>query len=166
MTGLSETTLAWLEQAPAATHRRHRPAVLEFTTAGTPKTKGSLKHIGFHRLVEQVEGSTQWGTTVEAAAKAAIAGRTGFPLDEPVVVELIVTVAALATPRRWPSTRSSGDLDKHQRNVGDALSRSGALKDDSRIVRWEAEKTYPGQHADALDAPGVVIRIFKIGGAS
>lgn len=152
--------------APNVIALQSHTAVLEFTVTGTPKTKGSLKHIGQHRLVEQVKGSTQWGAGVEGAAKAAIAGCTGFPLDEPVVVELIVTVAPLATPRRWPSTRSSGDLDKHQRNVGDALSRARVLKDDSRIVRWEAEKTYPGQHADALDAPGAVIRIFKIDGAT
>lgn len=166
----------WLER----TQRDMRRLVLSFTVTGAPKTKGSLKPVGGHRLVEQVKGSTAWGSRVEDAAKTAMlaehhriyggfpaGGRPlGFPLDEPVVVELIVTVPALKTAtHRWPFTKSSGDLDKHQRNVGDALTRAQALKDDSRIVRWEAEKTYPGQHPDALDEPGARVRIWRIGGA-
>lgn len=123
----------WLGRA----QRDMRRLVLSFTVTGAPKTKGSLKPVGGHRLVEQVKGSTAWGSRVEDAAKTAMlaehhriyggfpaGGRPlGFPLDEPVVVELIVTVPALKTAtHRWPFTKSSGDLDKHQRNVGDALT--------------------------------------------
>lgn len=48
--------------------------------------------------------------------------------------------------------------------AGDALERAGVMKGDAQIVRWEAEKTYPGWHPDALDEPGAVIRVFHIGG--
>lgn len=139
-----------------------------------------MRHVGNGRMVHQVKGTEAWGDTVEDAAKTAAIGvhhRTyggfpagdsplGFPLLGPLVVELVVTVPALKKPRRWPITRSSADLDKHQRNVGDALTKARVIGDDSQIVRWEAEKTYPGQHPDALDEPGALVRIWTIGEAS
>jgi len=170
---MTAVTDAWIGQAPAPPAGREvdaepRPGgaparilALSLTVTGSPKPKGSLKHVGNGRLVDQVKGTMKWGNKVAADAKETW-GRAA-PLDEPVIVELVVTVAALKTPSRWPSTRSSSDLDKHQRNVGDALTSAGVLKDDSRIIRWEAEKTYPGHHPDALDRPGAVIRIWTIG---
>lgn len=189
---LSAATDAWISRAPttssAAAGGRaaaegtvpRRTLMLAFTATGAPKPKGSLKHVGHGRLVDQVKGTGAWGDAVEDAAKAAMVSKhyrtyggfpagglaLGFPLFGPLIVELVVTVPALKKPRRWPDTRSSADLDKHQRNVGDALTKAGVMKDDAQIVRWEAEKTYPGRHPDALDSPGAVIRIWAIGGAS
>lgn len=156
-----------------------RELALAFIATGAPKPKGSMRHVGNGRMIDQVKGTGAWGDAVEDATKTAMAIKhvqtyggfpagtpIGFPLFGPLVVELVVTVPALKKPRRWPITRSSADLDKHQRNVGDALTSAGVMKDDSQIVRWEAEKTYPGQHPDALAEPGAVIRIWTIGGAA
>ncbi len=45
------------------------------------------------------------------------------------------------------------DLDKLCRSLGDALTQSGLISDDDRIVRWEAEKVY-GDH------PGVRVEVM------
>lgn len=123
---------------------------------GDPKTKGSLKHVGRGRLVEQVEGSKSWRQHVAWAAHSQY---HGHPLNVPVTVEFEVRVTApKSAPRRQatlPATRSSGDLDKHARNVLDALADGGVLADDSRVVELCARK----RHCLPGEKPGVVITI-------
>lgn len=144
---------------------------------GVPKPKGSLKHIGNGRLVEQVEGSGGWRKSVaDAARKAMRGGVPGYyqlkrePLDGPVCVEITATFfkpkSAPKTRESWPCTRATGDSDKIARNVLDAIVDGRVLVDDSRVVDLVCRKVYPGQHADALDRPGAVIRIKRIGGGA
>lgn len=147
---------------------------LELEVAGTPKPKGSLKHVGRGRLQEQLEGSKPWREAVKWAAIEAIAararGRNPFTvLQGPVVVDVTVTVAkpksAPKTRRTWPITRSSGDADKHLRNVLDALVDAAVMGDDSQVVEATVRKAYPGEHAHALAAPGARIFIVPLQGA-
>lgn len=141
--------------------------VIEFDVIGSPKPKGSLKHVGHGRLQEQLEGSKPWREAVKWAALQAIRERPRQPftaLAGPVAVDVTVTVAkpksAPKTRRTWPVTRSSGDADKHLRNVLDALVDAGVMGDDSQVIEATVRKTYPGEHAHALHTPGA--RIFVV----
>jgi crossover junction endodeoxyribonuclease RusA len=119
---------------------------------GTPKPKGSLKHIGRGRLVEQVAGSSKWREQVAWATRQQHASE---PLTGPAAVqfEVRVTPPKSAPKRRTtlPITRSSGDLDKHARNILDALVDGGVLADDSQVVELHGRKRHclPGELAGA-----------------
>lgn len=142
---------------------------LSITVYGTPKPKGSLRHVGHGRLKEQLEGSPVWREAVKTAAYAAGRDAGWDRLDGvPVVIEATLTFEKPASaPKRretWPVTRSSGDIDKQARNLCDALVDAGVLKDDSQIVDLLVRKRYAGQHPDALHIPGAVIRIRPLDG--
>jgi hypothetical protein len=58
--------------------------------------------------------------------------------------------------------RTTGSELRKQRN-----ERRRNKANDSQVVRYQdTGKYYPGQHRDALDEPGVVIRVWRIGGAT
>ena len=58
----------------------------------------------------------------------------------------------------WPITRANGDLDKLARSVGDALTASGAIKDDSQIASWMITKQYVTRDlVYTLRHPGLVL---------
>ena len=84
------------------------------------------------------------------------------PLDEPVEVHAKFYLQRPKKPR-LNHAATALDLDKLQRCVGDALERSGVLKNDARIVRWRAEKhwTHDIEGEDGHEA-GVRIKVRKI----
>jgi Holliday junction resolvase RusA-like endonuclease len=43
-----------------------------------------------------------------------------------------------------PASRSTGDVDKHARNLLDALQDSGLFKDDAQVVNLSIAKRYCG----------------------
>jgi Holliday junction resolvase RusA-like endonuclease len=134
------------------------------TVYGSPKPKGSLRHVGHGRMVEQLAGSKPWREAVKwAAVEANVGTVTG-----PVLVDVVVTVtkphSAPKRRRTWPITRSSGDVDKHLRNVLDALVDAAVLPDDSQVITATITKAYPGEEAGALDQPGARIAVHRIGG--
>lgn len=126
---------------------------------GTPKPKGSLRHVGRGRLIEQVKGSGTWRDLVAVAARAQYRGE---PIDEAAVVDFEIRVLApKSAPKNrvtLPVTRSSGDIDKHARNVCDALVDGGVLKDDSRVVELRARK----RHCLPGEAAGAVIEVWAV----
>lgn len=141
-------------EAPALTItvRDHRPA-----------PQGSKRHVGRGRLIEQSQRVKPWRDAVHTAALEAMDNR--LILDGPLSVEVVFTVRKPASaPKRvlWPVTRDSGDIDKLLRSTFDALTTSGAIADDSRIVEVTARKVHPGEGVDALDAPGAVIRVWRL----
>ncbi|MCI3246494.1 RusA family crossover junction endodeoxyribonuclease [Streptomyces spinosisporus] len=155
-------TLATSQTAPdlEVVVRNHRPA-----------PQGSKKHIGNGRMIEHSKRVKPWRDVVHEAAKAAmndrwLAGRGEEILDGPLSVEVVFTVRKPASaPKRrvtWPTTRDSGDIDKLLRSTFDALTTSDAIADDSRVVEVTARKVFPGEGLDALDAPGAVIRVWKL----
>jgi Holliday junction resolvase RusA-like endonuclease len=140
---------------------------------GAPKPKGSLKHVGNGRMIEQLAGSKPWR---QAVKHAVLEQAPGMRLTGPVSVRIVYTVTRPATHFRtgrnahllrdtapaWPHNRTSGDCDKQARNVLDALEDSGLIADDAQVYDLWIIKTYPlgqGGHHDALDTPGAVIRI-------
>lgn len=128
-----------------------------------PAPQGSKKTSRFGAIIDDNPRTKPWRSAVHEAAARVIAG--GSPLDGPLSVEVVFTVVKPASaPRRvtWPTTRHSGDIDKLLRSTFDALTTSGAIADDSRIVEVTARKVHPGEGVDALDAPGAVIRVWRL----
>ncbi|MFI0929669.1 RusA family crossover junction endodeoxyribonuclease [Streptomyces sp. NPDC021012] len=151
---------------------------------GRPAPQGSKKYAGHRRnaasgrisavLVEQSKRVKPWRALVTAATREALtAGYIGslpvhqLPLDGPLAAEIVFTVLKPASaPKRkrtWPTTRHSGDIDKLQRSTFDGIADAQAVVDDSRIIHVTAIKTFPGEHPDALDEPGAVIRLYTLG---
>lgn len=152
---------------------RAADAALAFIAHGVPKPKGSMRHVGHGRMVEQVNGKP-WREAVKWAALEAMGhnahdrGLDGYPLDGPLRVEATFTFAkpgsAPKRRRTWPITRSSGDADKQLRNLFDAMVDAGVMRDDSQIIEATVAKRYPLEGADALNFPGVVVRVHRITG--
>ncbi|MGW5003191.1 RusA family crossover junction endodeoxyribonuclease [Streptomyces hydrogenans] len=161
-----------------------RTLCLTITVHGRPAPQGSKKYAGHRRnaasgrisavLVEQSKRVKPWRALVTAATREALTGgHIGDvpvhrpPLDGPLAAEVIFTVLKPASaPKRkrtYPTTRHSGDIDKLQRSTFDGIADAQAVTDDSRIIHVTAIKTFPGEHPDALDAPGAVIRLYTLG---
>jgi crossover junction endodeoxyribonuclease RusA len=120
--------------------------LLDIVVEGRPYPKGSLRHIGGGRLKEQLKGSDPWRKTVVAAAIGATAGIPRFPVPKPfeVAVNILLTFRRpKSTPvTDGPVTRSTGDIDKHCRNILDALTDAGVFQDDSQVTKLFAHKRY------------------------
>jgi crossover junction endodeoxyribonuclease RusA len=108
---------------------------------GKPLPKGSLKHVGRGRLVEQTKVKG-WMKEIQAHILEAYRG-----VDPLFVTPVRATLQfhfprpAAAKNRLYPHLRSAGDLDKLVRAVLDALQPS-VLADDSLVVHLAAGKFY------------------------
>lgn len=115
---------------------------------GMPVPKGSMRHIGNGRMVDQTKVKP-WMNTIRSAAlrEAAQQGITAM-IDVPVSVfiEFYFPRPVAAKNRLYPSKRSVGDIDKLSRAVLDALQPTrtefGILTDDSLVVDLSAHKRY------------------------
>jgi crossover junction endodeoxyribonuclease RusA len=146
---------------PATKRRRWKTMVIPVTAdllnivvEGRPYPKGSLRHVGGGRLVEQLTGSDPWRKAVAAAAKRAVVGKPQFPLVKPNAVSVDIHLTfnrPKSTPLgRGPVTRSTGDIDKHCRNILDALTDAGVFEDDSQVTVLFAHKRYvPPEHPES-----------------
>jgi len=131
--------------------------LLELFVEGLPKPKGSMRHVGKGRMVEQVKGSTTWKDKVSDAVQAKVLDPdNAVPLryEGPVTVNLIFLLPQPKSRKGKEATsQRDGDVDKHSRNVLDSLQAGGLLKNDSQVVELYARK----QYADTVT--GVVIRV-------
>ncbi|WP_051777672.1 RusA family crossover junction endodeoxyribonuclease [Streptomyces violaceorubidus] len=154
---------------------------LTIVVNGRPAPQGSKAYKG-HRtnaatgrrsavLVEQSKRVKPWRALVTRAAMDSMldTGRTE-PLDGPLEADIVFTVLKPASaPKRrrtWPTTRHSGDVDKLIRSTFDGIADGQAVVDDSRIIAITARKTFPGEHPEALDQPGAIIRLYTLPGAT
>ena len=130
---------------------------------GTPRAQGSLRHVGNGRLVHG-KGMVVWRNHVQFMLEQWTGTWFGgwVPLDEPVEVHAKFYLQRPKKPR-LDHAATGLDLDKLQRCVGDALERSGVLKNDARIIRWRAEKhwTHDIENTDGHE-PGVRLKVRKI----
>ncbi len=84
------------------------------------------------------------------------------PLDVPLVVRMVFT---MPKPKSAPEGKRTfpmrmPDLSKLARSTEDALTDAGIWRDDARVVEYQRlAKVYPSEDPEALDAPGVRIRI-------
>jgi Holliday junction resolvase RusA-like endonuclease len=134
---------------------------------------GPERHFTGRVVVTEAKGSERtknWRTAVREAGQTYVAAadgihlRPGFPLDEALVMDMVLTVpkptGAPKGRRTWPITRP--DVLKMCRAVEDELTSAAVIRDDSLIVDYgRLSKVYPGEDVDALDAPGCVIRIWR-----
>jgi Holliday junction resolvase RusA-like endonuclease len=133
-----------------------------------PAPQGSKRKSRTGAIIDDSPRTKPWRRAVHDAAAEAVATASLAVLDGPLSVEVALTVrkpaSAPKTRITWPTTRDSGDIDKLLRSTFDALTTAGAIVDDSRIVEVIARKMHPGEGVDALDQPGAVIRVWKLGG--
>jgi Holliday junction resolvase RusA-like endonuclease len=127
-------------------------AEVSLSVTGDPASQGS--HAIMHGRIVQVNSSKHkaWRKAIVQQAIATLPD-DWQPIDEPC--ELIVNFylpKPKTVDRQLPSV--SPDLDKLIRAVGDSLTDSGVVTDDSRIVRISARKLY----AEGI-APGATIQV-------
>ena len=130
---------------------------LPITIEGAPATQGSKK--GFIRgkkvvLLEMDKKLPAWRATVEATARQA-AGKGWESLDGPVSISGTIHLPKPPTTKYKAAPIGPPDLDKLQRAIGDALTKSEVITDDSRIVHWNIRKAW------ATDKPGATLTITQ-----
>lgn len=142
----------------------HRPLVI--TVLGKPAPQGSKRHVGNGRMIEQSKRVKPWREAVKEATTAAIEQHAHQRLEGPVTIEIAFCFdPPKSAPKRrkiWPTTRSSGDVDKLQRSTFDALTDAGAFRDDSQIVHVEADKWHTDDPDCPLSIPGAVIALKEV----
>jgi len=115
-------------------------AEISLSVVGDPASQGS--HAIMQGRIVQVNSKKHkaWRTAITQTALATLPS-DWQPIDEPC--ELIVNFympKPASVKRSLPTV--SPDLDKLIRAVGDSLTDSGVVLDDSRIVRISARKLY------------------------
>lgn len=155
---------------PPAVHGAAGGTAIAITVHGKPAPQGS-KHATLHKqsgrivTMESSKRVKPWRQSVKEAALNAMDGRTRIE-DVPVRVEVIFCFdkpkSAPKRRRTWPITRSSGDVDKLQRALLDALTDAGVFKDDSQVVHVVADKVFTDDPAAPLAVPGAVIRVWEV----
>lgn len=117
--------------------------LLDVFVPGAPKTKGSVNAKGHGRVEQSVKGSTQWGQLIEYRARQEWNSAPGWqkglrpPHVGPVRVQLVYF---LPVTRARLIRQGSGDIDKLERNVLDALTKAGVYSDDAQVVGCTHEK--------------------------
>ena len=129
---------------------------------GTPRPKGSMRHVGKGRMVEQLAGSGDWRAAVAYAARQKLAEleRLGNPPGAYLDAVRVTIRLQFAPPKSWkgyarPTSRATGDVDKHARNILDALVDAGVIKDDAQVASLRVQKHYCHGH----EIPGADILI-------
>lgn len=128
------------------------PGTLLVRVVGEPAPQGSKRHVGGGRMVESSAKVAPWRETVAADVARAVGEQSFTPVDGPVAVTVLFTLARpVSTPKRVILPFRKPDLDKLLRSTLDALTMGGALVDDARVVALTARKLYatPGQPTGA-----------------
>jgi Holliday junction resolvase RusA-like endonuclease len=130
-------------------------AEVSFSVTGDPASQGS--HAIMRGRIVQVNSSKHkaWRKAIAQSATEALPN-DWIPIDDPC--ELVVNFympKPKSVTRPLPSV--SPDLDKLIRAVGDSLTDSGVVTDDSRIVRISARKLY----AEGIE-PGATISVKSL----
>lgn len=144
---------------------------LAFVAYGLPAPQGSKSFKGITKagravLVESSKKVKPWRSVVEAACAATIASTPSWTrLDGPLAVDMVFTLPKPASaPKRrrtWPMRYP--DVSKLCRSTEDAISSAGGWADDARVVEYRSlAKRFPGEGVDALDQPGVVVRVWQV----
>lgn len=124
-----------------------------FYALGTPGPQGS-KIRTRHGMYEASKKVVPWREAIKAAAPTV-----DRPLDGPLVVRMVFTLARPASARRTDvAPCKTPDLDKLARSTCDGISDSGLWASDARVVEFDRlAKVWWGYDDDALPVPGAVI---------
>lgn len=130
---------------------------------GTPRPKGSLRHVGKGRMVENHEHSGDWRAMVAYAARQELIDleNLGNPPGAYLGAVRVTVQLRFAPPKSWrggfPTSRATGDVDKHARNILDALQDAGVFKDDAQVASLRISKRY----CQGAETPGANIEIAQ-----
>lgn len=120
-------------------------AALEFWVSGVARTKGSVD-VGRHGQVLHTEASKHRAAVIKDAVEVAINSYGWKTVRAPGAVE-VVHVAFLPAPlgfddaeRLAATWTNSGDLDKIDRNMFDALTEAGVWADDVQVTDLGSRK--------------------------
>lgn len=114
--------------------------MISFSVTGTPVGQGSMRHVGGGRLIHS-KHLIEWRNQVIDVARGVAAEND--ILDGPLGLVAHFTIPIPKKPlNKWPISRRAGDLDKQIRTIGDALTQSGLITDDSHICHIVASKSY------------------------
>ena len=127
---------------------------LRIVAHGSPAAQGSKKHVGNGRMVEMSKKLPGWRAAVEAAARLA-AGPGWEPINAAVSISGEIRLAKPRTTKYFDAPAGAPDLDKLQRAIFDALTKSRVITDDARITHVDIRKVW------ALDVPGMDITITE-----
>lgn len=138
-------------------------AVLEFWVPGVAATKGSVD-VGRHGQVLHTQASKERAEFIRRAAVDAVA-RFGWQTIQPPGAVQVEHAAFLPVPAAQhgaacASWSRSGDLDKFERNLWDALSSAGVWADDVQVVAVLAWK-FPAR-SDRGVMPGEYVLVRTV----
>lgn len=142
---------------------------MTITVYGIPGPQGSKRFVGHAKngrgiMVESSAKVKPWREAVKWAVRENAAERITGPLRVSMVFTLPKPKSAPKLRQTWPDRKP--DVSKLVRSTEDALTDAGAWDDDARVVECFSAKRYPGEGPDAMEAPGVVIRIERISDTS
>lgn len=123
---------------------------------GEPAPQGSKNAYKRGTAIVMVESNKrlpEWRKRLVEALQARLADAGQF--DTAVTVDATFYLTRAKTNKK-PLVTQKPDLDKLARALGDALTISGVLKDDSYIVEWRLQKHYA-----EFEQPGVEIEISE-----
>jgi len=137
-------------------------SALDFTVFGTPAPQGSKRHVGGGRMIESSKKVAPWREAV--VSEIIRQGHADLRIDAPVFVDVtffltrpaghLTARGIKASAPLWPA--KVPDLDKLIRSTLDALTQSGVITDDSRVVKVHARKLYADERS-----PGAQICIYQ-----
>lgn len=124
--------------------------IANFFCGGVARPKGSMRSFGKGRMVNSNPKTKPWQESVSKAASEA--NNTVYASEAPVEITLCVFVGRpkshftksgrlKGSAPEYPTSRVFGDLDKHARLVGDALT-GIVYRDDSQIVDMNCSKRF------------------------
>lgn len=139
--------------------------LLDTFVQGRPHAQGSMIPIGRTGKMRHKPEMVLWRDFMGEHLKQWTGTWFGAwePLDEPVEVHAFFYLPRPAKPALGHAATGL-DLDKLMRCLGDALEKSGVLKNDARIVRWnnpEKDWTHDIEASDGY-VPGVRIKLRRI----
>jgi len=144
---------------------------------GIPGPQGSKTAVGYGRsrrtgkaiplMRESSKKVKPWREAVTTATTVALLRDDARPLTGPVRADITFTMPkpTSAPKRRRTYPAVTPDLDKLERSTYDAITQARAWGDDGRVIENHSRKVYPGEHPDALDQPGALIRLYTLTGA-
>lgn len=144
-----------------------RGRTISFRVHGTPAPMGSKRHVGNGKMIESSKAVKPWRQAVASAAVDALPPEGWTPMDGPLILHVIFIFprpashygtgrnAGTLKPNAPVYKSSAPDLSKLVRSTEDALTDAGVWRNDARVARILAEKTYG-------DSPGAVITIRSL----
>lgn len=132
----------------------------------TPGAQGSKRHVGNGVMVESSALVKPFREAIKWAIFEATKPDYNFMFHGPMAGMFTFTMHKSKSAPKTKITYADRvpDVDKLLRSACDACTQSGIWEDDARLVWCLCRKVFPGEHADSLPCPGVVIRLEPYAG--